>query len=158
MPMPADQHIRYVPESPSVDYRIVISAAIASLVLVAGAIGVLYATYQRSVPVEDVPAPQTFSPPRVAPSQAEAAERAQLATEQKRRLETWQWVDPQHALVQIPIERAMQILAQRGNDAWSPLVPPQTVLSSPTSAAQNATTSTSRSTAPNAARQSGERP
>ena len=59
--MPAEHHIRYVPESPSVDYRIVMLAAIASLVLVAGAIGMLYATYQRSVPVKDVPAPQTFS-------------------------------------------------------------------------------------------------
>lgn len=156
--MPADEHIRYVPESPSVDYRIVILAAIASLVLVAGAIGVLYATCQRAVPVKDMPAPQTFSPPRVAPSQAEVAERAQLTTEQKRRLETWQWIDPQHTLVRIPIERAMQILTQRGNDAWSPLVPPHTVLSSPTSAAENATTSTSRGPAPNAVRRSGEQP
>ena len=37
--MPADEHIGYVPELPSVDYRIVILAAIASLLLVAGAIG-----------------------------------------------------------------------------------------------------------------------
>ena len=73
--MPADEHIRYVPESPSVDYRIVILAAIASLLLVAGAIGVLYAAYQRSVRVKDVPAPQTFSQPRVAPSKDEVAER-----------------------------------------------------------------------------------
>jgi hypothetical protein len=158
MPMPAEHHIRYVPESPSVDHCIVILAAIASLILIAGAIGVLYATYQRSVPVKDVPAPQAFSPPRVMPAQAEGAARAQLTTEQKQRLQTWQWADPQHTLVQIPIERAMQILAQRGNDAWAPLVPPQSVLSSPTSAAQNPTTSTSRSTAPTAAWRSGGQP
>ena len=117
--MPADEHIRYVPEWPSVDYRIVILAAIASLLLVAGAIGVLYTAYQRSVRVKDVPAPQTFSQPRVAPSKAEVAERTRLASEQERQLETWQWADQRHTLVQIPIERAMQILAQRGNDAWA---------------------------------------
>lgn len=156
--MPVEGHIHYVPELPSVDYRIVLLAAMASLLLVAGAIGVLYLTYQRSVPIKDLPAPQTFSQPRVAPSQAEVAERARLATEQKQRLETWQWADQKHTLVQIPIERAMQILAQRGNDAWAPLTPPQTALSAPTSAAQNAATSTSGSTAPTAARRSGEQP
>ena len=149
--MPADEHIRYVPEWPSVDYRIVILAAIASLLLVAGAIGVLYTAYQRSVRVKDVPAPQTFSQPRVAPSKAEVAERTRLASEQERQLETWQWADQRHTLVQIPIERAMQILAQRGNDAWAP---PQAALSSPTSAAQNATTSPS----PAAEQRSGGQP
>ena len=156
--MPADEHIRYVPESPSVDYRIVILAAIASLLLVAGAIGVLYTAYQRSVRVKEVPAPQTFSQPRVAPSRAEVAERTRLASEQKRRLETWQWADQRHTLVQIPIERAMQILAQRGNDAWAPVAPPQAALSSPTSAAQNATTSPSPGAAPAAERRSGAQP
>ncbi len=141
--MPAEEHIRYVPESASVDYRIVILAAAASLLLVGGAIGVLYATYQHSVRVKDVPAAQTFPQPRVAPAQAEAAERAQLAAEQKQRLETWQWANPEHTLLQIPIERAMQLLAERGGDAWAPLVPPQTVLALPTSAARNATTSRS---------------
>jgi hypothetical protein len=157
-PMPGEERIRYVPESPAVDYRIVILAAIASLLLVAFAIGVLNAIYQRSVRIKDVPAPQAFSQPRVAPSQAEAAERVRLASEQRRRLETWQWANPEHTLVQIPIERAMQILAQRGNDAWAPLLLAPTVLSSPTSAAQNATTSTSAGTAPTAEPRSGDRP
>ncbi len=156
--MPGEGHIRYVPESPAVDYRIVILAAIASLFLVAFAVGVLYATYQRSVPIKDVPAPQAFSQPRVVPSQAEAAERARLASEQKQRLETWQWANPEHTLVQIPIERAMQILAQRGSEAWAPLLLPQTVPSSPTSAAQNATTSPSAGAAPTAEPRSGDRP
>lgn len=156
--MPAEEHIRYVPESPAVDHRIVILAAIASLLLVAFAIGVLYAAYQRSVPIKTVPAPQAFSQPRVVPAQAEAAERTRLASEQKRRLETWQWANPEHTLVQIPIERAMQILAQRGTGAWAPLPLPQTALSSPTSAAQNATTSTPAGTAPTAERRTGDRP
>ena len=88
--------------------------------------------YQRSVPIKDLPPPQTFPQPRVTTSQAEVAERERLASEQKQRLDTWRWADAEHTLVQIPIDRAMQLLAQRGNDAWAPLLPAEPALSSPT--------------------------
>lgn len=139
--MHADEHIRYAPESPSVDVRIVILAAIGALLLAASAIGFLYEIYQHSVPIKDLPSPQTFAEPRVTTSQAEVSERDRLASEQRRRLDTWRWANAEHTLVQIPIDRAMQLLAQRGNDAWAPLLPsPTPALSSPTAGAQNATT------------------
>jgi hypothetical protein len=139
--MHADEHIRYAPESPSVDVRIVILAAIGALLLAALAIGFLYEIYQHSVPIKDLPSPQTFAEPRVTTSQAEVSERDRLASEQRRRLDTWRWANAEHTLVQIPIDRAMQLLAQRGNDAWAPLLPsPTPALSSPTAGAQNATT------------------
>jgi hypothetical protein len=133
--MHADEHIRYAPESPSVDVRIVILAAIGALLLAASAIGFLYEIYQHSVPIKDLPSPQTFAEPRVTTSQAEVSERERLASEQRQRLDTWRWANAEHTLVQIPIDRAMQLLAQRGSDAWAPLLP------SPTPAGtQNATT------------------
>lgn len=105
------------------------------------AIGFLYEIYQHSVPIKDLPSPQTFAEPRVTTSQAEVSERDRLASEQRRRLDTWRWANAEHTLVQIPIDRAMQLLAQRGNDAWAPLLPsPTPALSSPTAGAQNATT------------------
>ena len=138
--MQADEHIRYVPESPSVDSRIVVLGAIGSLLLVAIAIGLFYEIYQHSVPIKALPPPQTFAVPRVTTSRAEVAERERLASEQKQRLDTWRWVNDEHTLVQIPIDRAMQLLAQRGHEAWAPLFPAAPALSSPTAGAQNATT------------------
>jgi hypothetical protein len=146
--MPAEESIRYAAESPSIDSRIVISAAIASLLLVASTIGFLYQVYQRSVPTKEVPAPQAFSQPRVVPSQVEIAERERLTSEQKQSLEAWQWADPEHTLVQIPIERAMQMLEQRGNDAWAPLLPAKPALSSPITGGQNATATPHNKPAP----------
>jgi hypothetical protein len=142
--MHADEHIGYVPESPSVDSRIVILAAIGALLLVAFAIGLLYEIYQHSVPVKDLPRPQTFAEPRVTTSQAEVAERKRLAAEQRRRLDTWRWANAEHSLVQIPIDRAMQLLAQRGHDAWAPLLPGDPSLSS----GQNAITAPGSDVAP----------
>jgi hypothetical protein len=139
--MHADEHIRYAPESPSVDVRVVILGAIGALLLVALAIGFLYGIYQHSVAIKDLPPPQTFAEPRVTTSQAEVFERERLASEQRQRLDTWRWANAEHTLVQIPIDRAMQLLAQRGNDAWAPLLPsPTPALSSPTAGAQNTTT------------------
>jgi hypothetical protein len=139
--MHADEHIRYAPESPSVDVRIVILAGIGALLLVTAAIGFLFGIYQHSIPTKDIPPPQTFAEPRVTTSQAEVSERERLASEQRQRLDTWRWANAEHTLVQIPIDRAMQLLAQRGNDAWAPLLPsPTPALSSPTPDTQNATT------------------
>jgi hypothetical protein len=139
--MHADEHVRYTPESPSVDSRIVIMAAIGSLLLATLAIGLLYAIYRQDVPIKDLPPLQTFAPPRVTTSQDEVAERERLASEQRQRLETWRWTNTEHSLVQIPIDRAMQLLSQRGQDAWAPLLPSSTpALSSPTAGAQHATT------------------
>jgi hypothetical protein len=156
--MPTEERIRYAPESPTIDSRIVISAAIASLLLVASTIGFLYQVYQRSGPTKEVPAPQAFSQPRVVTSRIEIAERKRLTSEQKQRLEAWKWANPEHTLVQMPIERAMQILAQRGNDAWAPLLPAKPALSSPIAGAQNATTTPYKSPVPADDSQPGKQP
>jgi hypothetical protein len=138
--MPAEEHLRYVPESSAVDLRGVVWPALAVLILLALAIGGLYAVYDIGVPAKTPPPSQTFPSPRLATHQSEVAETRQLAAEQNQRLTTWGWANDQHTLVQVPIERAMKLLVAKGADAWSPLVPPQPALSSPAAAAQRAVT------------------
>ncbi len=138
--MPAEERIAYVPEPPAIETRVAVWAAAATLVLLAGSIGGFYAIYRHAVPIETVPAPQQFPQPRVVTSQDEIAQRRRLAAQQSERLRTWGWANDQHTLIAIPIERAMQLLVQKGQDAYAPLLPPQPALSSPTAGAQNAIT------------------
>lgn len=137
--MPAEEHLRYAPESSAIDLRSVTWPALAVLVLLALAIGGLYLVFDFGVPVKTAPLPQTFPAPRISTHESELARR--LAAEQNRRLNTWRWADDQHTLVQVPIDRAMKLLVQKGGNAWSPLVGPQPALSSPTAGAQRAVTS-----------------
>ena len=150
--MPAEEHLQYVPEPPAVALRFVSWGAIAALLLLAIGIGVFYEIYQAAVPIKTVPAPRTFAEPRVTTHAADVAELHRLNEEQSHRLNTWGWANDQHTLIQIPIERAMQLLAQKGGEAWAPLLPPQPTLSSATAAAQRANTPDSRkpSTSPQA--------
>lgn len=138
--MPVEEHIQYIPESPGVDTAIVLWCALAVLVLLAGAIGGLYAAYDFDVPIKFIPVPTPFPKPRVVTSQDEQAELHRLRDEQIRRLQTWRWANDQHTLIQIPIDRAMKLLVQKGKDAYAPLVPPQPALGAPTAGAQNAVT------------------
>jgi hypothetical protein len=138
--MPAEEDVRYVPESSAVDLRGVIWPALTVLILLALAIGGLHAVYQFGVPVKTVLPPQAFPAPRVTTHASEVAELRRLAAEQNQRLNAWRWADDQHTLVQIPIDRAMKLMVEKGGDAWSPLLPPQPALSSPTAGAQRVVT------------------
>jgi hypothetical protein len=138
--MPAEEHLRYLPESSAVDLRGVAWPALAVLILLGLAIGGLYAVYDFSTPVKTPPPPEMFPTPRLATHQNEIAETRQLAAEQNQRLNTWRWANDQHTLVQVPIDRAMKLLVDKGNDAWSPLLPSEPALSSPTAGAQRAVT------------------
>ena len=138
--MLAEEHIRYVPESADVDTRAVLWAAIGALLLLFGAIGGLYAVYDHGVPVRTVPLPKEFPQPRVVTDEADIADLHRLAAAQSQRLNTWRWANDQRTLVQIPIDRAMKLLVEKGGNAYAPLLPAQGVLSSPTAGAQNAIT------------------
>lgn len=138
--MPAEEHLRYVPEPAAVELRVVVWAAIASLLLLASSIGVFYEISRVEVPIKTVPALQTFPQPRVVTHAVDVAELHRLAAEQSQRLNSWGWANDQHTLVRVPIDRAMQLLVQKGSDAWAPLLPPQPALSSPSAAAERAIT------------------
>ena len=137
--MPGDEHhhLQYVPESPSVSRAFVGWSALSALLLLGISIGVLYGIYRSAAPSTPLPAPETFPQPRV--DARESQELHRILDAQNKKLESWSWVDAQHTLVQIPIERAMQLLTKKGNDAYAPLLPPQPALSSPTAAAERTT-------------------
>lgn len=131
-------HIQYVPEPPGVGMAFVRWSAFASLLLLVVSIGGLYAIYHGIVPGTTPRAPQAFPQPRV--DTTESDELRRITDAQNRKLETWQWADSQHATVQVPIERAMQLLAKKGADAYQPLlVSPEAALAPPTAAAERTT-------------------
>jgi hypothetical protein len=135
--MSTDEHIRYVPESAAINNRLVLAAGAAALLLVAGTIAGFYLIYNAAVPEKSVPAPQQFSAPRVVTHDQDVAQLRRLRDEQSERLQTWRWANDQHSLVQIPIDRAMELLVQKGADAYAPLAS-SSALSAPRAAAQQA--------------------
>ncbi|MGB6537817.1 MAG: hypothetical protein WBF58_17845 [Xanthobacteraceae bacterium] len=120
-------------ESPQVGMRGVLLWAAAFLAILAVAIVLLQAIYYRQVPVQSYPAPKDFPQPHV-----QTGQRAQLRLLQRaqvKRLTGYRWVDRKAGVLAIPIERAMQILAAEGMQAYAPLAPAQ-ALSSPSAGAE----------------------
>lgn len=134
---PKEHHIQYVPEPPSVRLTFVGWTACAALLLVFLAIFGGYGVYRAAVSPRPLPGPQAFPQPRVDTS--DRAELHRIRDAQNATLNAWRWADDQHSLVQIPIERAMQLLAAKGANALDPLLPAQAALSPPTAAAEQAT-------------------
>lgn len=130
-------HIQYVPEPPAVSMTFVGWSALGGLLLVVIAIGGFYGLYRATVPATNYPAATTFPKPRVNTQDREELDRIRAAQEQK--LEAWGWANSGHTLVKIPIERAMQMLATKGNDAYAPLLQSQQAMSPPTAAAERTT-------------------
>jgi hypothetical protein len=98
----------------------VLLAAFGFLVLLAGAIGILYAIYATSGAVsQKLPAPKVFPAPRSEPDPA--AELHRLFAQQRQALSSYRWLNAEHTLVAIPIDRAMDLIAQRGDKAFAPI-------------------------------------
>src|SRR5262252_6789043 len=109
-------------EPPGVSLRPVLWAAAAAVALMLGAIWGLSAVYDWQVTIRTLPAPEQFPSPRVQTHQAE--QRQDLLAAQRRQLTGYAWANQNKTLVRIPIERAMEIIAQRGEEAYAPLLPP----------------------------------
>ena len=131
--MAVDSHGAERLESPQVDTRKVLLSALAFLLLLGGSIGLVNVVYYRAVPVQSFPAPETFPQPRVQTGQR--AQLARLVSAQKKRLNSYGWVDRRNGLIQIPVKRAMQMLVAKGAQAYAPLAPGQ-ALSSPSAGAE----------------------
>jgi hypothetical protein len=123
----AETEVRLEPAG--VPLRPVLWAAFASITLVLGAIFGLKIVYDWCVANHTLPAPEQFPSPRVQTHQAEQLQ--DLLAAQRRQLGGYAWADASKTLVRIPIERAMEIIGQRGADAYAPLVIPGPTPSSP---------------------------
>ena len=122
--MSAEEHIHYAPESPAVDNRAVLLCALGALILLAGAI-VGSTKFTGAACRSKMCRPRRpFRSRASSPAKPKPTERRRLAAAQQDSLETWRWANDQHTLVQIPIERAMQLLVQKGAAAYDPLLPP----------------------------------
>lgn len=154
--MSREEHVHDDPESSAVSMTFVGWSAFGAVVLLALAIGGFAAIYNAAVPTKTMPAPETFVEPRVDTHDAEELQKIQSA--QTKKLQSWGWADDQHTLLQVPIGRAMQMLATKGGDAYAPLLPPQPALSSPNSAAQRAVTPGETSQAPGSTKGPGTSP
>jgi hypothetical protein len=116
----------------------VLVGAFASIALMLGAIWGLSAVYDWSVQNRALPPPEQFPSPRVQTHQAE--QRQDLLAAQRRQLRGYAWADQGKTLVRIPIERAMDIIAQRGTQAYAPLRPPGTAPAAPATEPEPETT------------------
>jgi hypothetical protein len=136
--MSAETQAEERPERPDFDTTHVLWAAGAALLLLFGAIAVFSAIYLNEVAVRTVPPPEKFPAPQLRVD--EHAQLEQIVAEQRKRLTEYRWIDEKRRIAQVPIERAMQILASEGEKAYAPLIPPRPALSSPTSGAERAIT------------------
>jgi hypothetical protein len=132
----ADADVRLEPAD--VPPRPVLWTAFASIALMLGAIWGLKAVYDWRVANRTLPAPEQFPSPRVQTHQTEQLQ--DLLAAQRRRLSGYAWADAGKTLVRIPIERAMDIIAQRGADAYAPLTTPGPPPSPPAARRPPATT------------------
>lgn len=85
-------------------------------------------------------APAKFPAPRIL--QDQALERKELYSAQRQRLATYSWIDRANHIIAIPIERAIDILAQKGADGYAPIgqnaTPPQSQAAAPGRAQEKA--------------------
>jgi len=138
---PVGHHGQGLPEPSDVDARHLLWLGGAALLLLSGAIFGLGAIYWREVPVKTMPPLQTFPQPRVETD--DSAELQQLLERQRQELSGYRWANKQHTLLQIPIERAMQLIAQKGTQAYDPIASSPGALASPQAGAERAVTPSS---------------
>ena len=81
--------------------------------------GVLYAVFAAVAPANRTPACREFALPRL---QADpTAELRALQDKQHKELSSYRWMDSSRTLIGIPVERAMAIIAARGDKAYAPI-------------------------------------
>jgi hypothetical protein len=133
-------HGHGIPERPSVDARHLVWLGGAALLLLGGAIFGLGAIYWHEVPNKTMPPVTTFPQPRVDADETE--ELKHILQKQRQELAGYHWANQHHTLVQIPIERAMKIIAQKGAHGYDPIASVPGALSSPSAGAERLTTPT----------------
>lgn len=135
---PVGQHEHGLPEASRVDARSLGWIAAVVLLFLCLSVAALHVIYSYEVPVKTVPSPQAFPQPRVQTD--EHAELERLLARQRQELSGYHWANADHTLVQIPIERAMQIIAQKGTQAYDPVASIPGALASPGAGPERALT------------------
>jgi hypothetical protein len=106
-------------EPGGVSTRGVLIAAAGSMMLLAASMVGFALIFYAAVPGDRTPTIEKFPRPRLEPNPA--VELHNLIVRQRADLETYRWANTGHTRVAIPIERAMQIIAGRGDRAFAPV-------------------------------------
>ncbi len=125
-------------EPAGVSLPAVLLTGLAAIVLVVGAVVGLRAYYRAYVPDLTLPAPRQFPGPQVQPD--ETGQLRELLAAQRAQLAGYAWADRDKGLVRVPIDRAMQLIVQKGEHAFDPLLPASPALTGPSAGAQRAVT------------------
>ena len=120
-------------ETPQVATRAVLLVALGSLGFVAASLLALRIYYAWSVQSPIVRPPRAFPAPQLQTDPDGDLRRLEAA--QRRSLTGYAWVDRERGLVRIPIDRAMDLIAARGANAYAPLDAPAPVSAGAASAA-----------------------
>jgi hypothetical protein len=116
-------------EAPDVATWPVLATVVGFMVFVGVSLVALRVYYASDVrgPVVVPPRPYPSPELQVDPT----ADLDRLQAEQRGRLTGYAWVDRDHGLARIPIDRAMELIAGRSVDAYAPLGPPPEASSLP---------------------------
>jgi len=87
------------------------------------ALAALYFFYKPHVAAVQPPVPSRFPEPRIQSDPAGDLRDFQAA--QRSQLDGYAWVDRESGLARVPVSRAMEALAARGEAAWAPLEAPR---------------------------------
>jgi hypothetical protein len=123
----SDPHVtRTEPEG--VAARPVIYAAGGFLVFVGVCLTGIFYYYSDAIGTRKPPKPEAFPAPQL--QRAPFSDLEKLQKGQQEQLNGYTWVDKDQGIVRVPIERAMQIVASKGQAAFGPLddlmkAPPQ---------------------------------
>ncbi len=115
--------------APGVRNRPVIAIAAGLMAMMLISVAALTGVYIWKLPERDAATPLPLPAPQVRTD--ETLLRRQLERDQLSRLSGYAWQNPEKTLIRIPIERAMQILAARGPQAYDPIIAPPKTAGSP---------------------------
>jgi hypothetical protein len=107
------------PEKGDVATRKVSYAAAGLMAFLIVSAGVLYAVFAAVVPADRTPAFREFPSPKLEADPT--AELRALQDKQRKALSSYRWMDATRTLIGIPVERAMAIIAARGDQAYAPI-------------------------------------
>ena len=107
----------------AVDARQVTLLAVAVLLFLGAAMGILAWVFFTIVPGNRILEPARFPQPRL---QAHPSTDLQhFLDKQRSELTRYRWANADHSLVAIPIDRAMEIISQRGSKGYEPIELPR---------------------------------
>jgi len=109
------------PEPPAVAARTVLFTALAFVTFIGMSVtgARVYYVWQVQEPLNAPP--KMFDAPRLQID--DAAELARFEEQQRAQLKGYAWVDRDHGIVRIPIDRAIALIAAKGADGYGPIDP-----------------------------------